>query len=286
MSSKNTGAIFLFRIIPTSLLSRIFGWLTEIPLPGIILKPVIRWYSKKFNIIDEYVIPENGFRTFNDFFTRKLKEGSRAIDKEPGAVISPVDSRIDSFGTINDNTLLQAKGVPYSLEDLLLDGNAEDFRNGSYITLYLSPADYHRIHSPVSGKISGFTHIPGRLFTVQEYMVKGLGDLFTRNERITTYIETGCGDIAVCKIGAMNVGRISLAYSDTVSNRTFRSRKQVTYQQNEMPGISAGDELAVFNLGSTIILLFQPGIVDFTPFTIGDYLRVGEKIGTLSAHRS
>ena len=286
MSSKNKGAIFLFRIIPTSLLSRIFGWLTEIPLPGIILKPVIRWYSKKFNIIDEYVIPENGFRTFNDFFTRKLKEGSRAIDKGPGAVISPVDSRIDSFGTINDNTLLQAKGIPYSLEDLLQDGNAAGYRNGSYITLYLSPADYHRIHSPVSGKISGFTHIPGRLFTVQEYMVKGLGDLFTRNERITTYIETGFGDIAVCKIGAMNVGRISLAYSDTVSNRTLRSRKQVTYQQNEMPGISAGDELAVFNLGSTIILLFQPGIVDFTPFTIGDYLRVGEKIGTLSAHRS
>ncbi len=273
--------IFLFKIIPTSLLSRIFGLICMIPLPSFIITRFIQWYSAKFNIKNEYNEPSGGFPTINQFFTRTLKPGIHIINQSKNAVVSPVDARIDQYGTIDDNAIIQAKGISYSLNDLIPSKTADRFRNGTFMTLYLSPGDYHRIHSPVNGTITGYFNIPGKLYSVHEFMVKGIKNLFCLNERLITYIETPKGMAAVCKIGAMNVGKITLSFETVCTNKTFRKKNEFFYSSAFMPSINAGDELGRFNLGSTIVLIFEKGMVDFLPFKSATAIRMGTKIGTL-----
>ncbi len=269
-------------ILPKSLISRIFGYTALIPLPSFLLNMIIKWYSKKYGVLlDEAVIPERGFKNLNSFFTRKLKDGVLKIDNDEKSVVATTDSRIDEFGDITDDILIQAKGLDYSLRDLIPSVMAESFIDGKFITLYLSPGDYHRIHSPVTGKITGFYNIPGKLYSVQESVVKSLKGLFVVNERLVTYIDTGRGITAVCKIGALNVGKISIPYDDAVTNKFLRKRNEVIYSEGERPDIRKGEEVGVFNLGSTVIILFQKGMMDFAPINRGDKVRVGQTIGYL-----
>jgi len=247
------------------------------------MKRIIAWYSVKYGVnIEEAEIPAAGFKNLNKFFTRELKNGARKIDADKRSVVATTDSRVDQYGDITDDSILQAKGVDYSLRELIPSIEAEKFINGKYITLYLSPGDYHRIHSPVSGNITGFFNIPGKLYTVQEFMVKGFKGLFAVNERLITYIETGNGSVAVCKIGAINVGKISLSYDHSVTNRFFRSKNERIYDEGKKPLIKKGDEIGIFNLGSTVIILFEKGMVEFSDLKDGQKVKMGEKIGTLS----
>ncbi|PKL40027.1 MAG: phosphatidylserine decarboxylase [Spirochaetae bacterium HGW-Spirochaetae-1] len=280
MNSKIDLIIFLFKITPKSFISRIFGYVTQIPLPGFILNPVIGWYCKKFQVnVDEIDTPPDGFRTFDGFFTRQLKKGVHRFSSSPDDILSPVDGRLDQFGPIDGERIIQAKGIDYSLRDLIPSESADHFTDGSFMTLYLSPADYHRIHSPVIGTITGYFNLPGKLYTVQEFMVQGLRNLFAINERIISYIRTRRGMVAVCKVGAMNVGRISISHSPVVTNRIFRTRTEVLYSENESPQVGAGDEIGMFHLGSTVVLLFQKNIMAFEKLETGQKVRVGQKIG-------
>ena len=275
-------SLFAYRLLPKSLMSRIFGHLARLPLPRPLLKSVISWYSTKYGVIGEYITPAGGFRTLDEFFTRKMQDGTHPVDGSAGCVVSPVDARIDRYGDINDTTIIQAKGVDYSVRDLIPSDTYRKFLWGSFMTLYLSPGDYHRIHSPVTGDISGYFTIPGTLYTVQEWMVNGLRNLFIKNERLVSYIECPAGVVGVCKVGALNVGRITLSYRDIVTNRAFRRLEEKQFVQNERIPVSAGDELGAFHLGSTIILLFQKGAVSFNDFSPGAKIRMGERIGRLN----
>jgi phosphatidylserine decarboxylase len=267
-------------ILPKSLISRIFGHTALIPLPSFLLNMIIKWYAKKYGAaLEEAVIPERGFKNLNTFFTRKLKPGVLNIDGDSKSVVATTDSRIDEFGEITDDILIQAKGLDYSLRDLIPSVMAESFIDGRFITLYLSPGDYHRIHSPVSGKITGFYNIPGKLYSVQESVVKSLKGLFVLNERLVTYIDTGQGMTAVCKIGALNVGKISIPYDNAVTNKFLGKRNEVIYPEDVRPEIKKGDEVGIFNLGSTVIILFQKGMMDFKSINRGDKVRVGQVIG-------
>jgi phosphatidylserine decarboxylase len=273
--------IFIFRIIPKGMISRFFGYLTNLCMPQYILTPVINWYCKKFAVKKEEILfPEGGFKTFDDFFTRKLIEGAHKIDESIDAVISPVDARISYFGRINKKSIIQAKGIEYSLDSLIPSNTCKEFIDGDFITLYLSPADYHHIHSPVEGNITGFFNIPGKLFTVQEFMVNGLKGLFSKNERVISYIKTDRGLAAVCKVGAMNVGRITLSYAGVVTNKTFRSRNEFFYPAKFCPHIKKGENIGTFHLGSTVILLFQKGMIKFDKLEIGKSVRLGQRIAT------
>ncbi|HOP27956.1 MAG TPA: archaetidylserine decarboxylase [Spirochaetota bacterium] len=274
--------IFMFKIMPKSMLSMIFGWITLIPLPSGIMNGIIDWYCNKYGVIlEEAVIPDGGFRNLNLFFTRELKKGARKIDKSAGSVVSTTDSRVDQFGTITKEQIIQAKGITYSVRDLIPSPEAEKFIGGKFITLYLSPGDYHRIHSPVDGKITGFFNIPGKLYTVQEFMVNSLPGLFAVNERLITYIKTTKGNVAVCKIGAMNVGKISIPYDDAVTNSLTGKKYEKLYSKDEYKAVKKGDEIGTFNLGSTVIILFEKGMIDFSGLKYGRKVKVGEKIGTL-----
>lgn len=281
MNQEKSFVIFLFKILPKSFLSRIFGYITRLPLPQFVMTGIITWYTGRFGVMDEYTVPAGGFRTLDDFFTRKLKPGARTIDGNRNTAVSPVDARVDQFGRIMDGTLIQAKGITYSLSDLIPSEYGMRFHGGSFITLYLSPGDYHRIHSPVDGAIEGFFHIPGKLYTVQEFMVAGLPGLFSLNERLISYISTPSGVVAVCKIGAMNVGRISLAYSDIVTNRMIRKKREALFDSAGKISIRKGDELGTFHLGSTIVLLFENSKVKFSGLKAGEKVRVGDVIATL-----
>ncbi len=272
----------VFRIIPTRLLSRIFGALTRIQTPRFLLDRVITWYSRSYGVRDEYRVPPGGFRNFNRFFTRKLREEFLAVDETEGSVVSPVEGRIDQFGKIEKGTLLQAKGIDCKIGELVPFDIATRFENGSFITLYLSPADYHRIHSPVTGEITGYSIVPGRLKTVQDFMVRNDPRLFNGNERINTCISCGGRMVVVCKIGAMNVGTISLSYREGIRTNRFVKRKyEVIFSEDDRIPIKKGNEIGIFNLGSTVICLFEEGFLDFTGIVTSGRVRVGEKIGEI-----
>jgi len=276
--------ILMFRILPKGFISWIFGYVSLIPLPQKLMNRVIAWYSGKYGVnLNEAEIPEKGFKNLNMFFTRELKDGARKIDADKKSIVATTDSRVDEFGDINEDSILQAKGVDYSLHEFIPSLEAKKFINGKYITLYLSPGDYHRIHSPVDGEITGFFNIPGKLYTVQEFMVKGFKGLFSVNERLITYIKTDKGAVAVCKIGAINVGKISLSYDYSVTNKFFRRKNEHIYDTDKRLPVKKGDELGRFNLGSTVIILFEKGVAkEFSDLKKGEKVKVGEKIGTLS----
>lgn len=272
--------IFLFRIIPKSLISRIFGVIALIPMPSGFMERIIRWYVARYSVnLGEAEIPDGGFRNLNSFFTRKLKPAARKISRGKDDIVATTDSRVDQYGRITRDTIIQAKGVEYSVKDLVPSEMAEKFINGSFITLYLSPGDYHRIHSPVTGEITGYFNIPGKLFTVQEFMVRGLRGLFAVNERLITYIKTKKGYVAVCKIGAINVGKISLSYDNAVTNRFSGRKKEFFYETGSMPAVKKGDEIGIFNLGSTVIILFEKNMIKFDRLKMGSSIRMGERIG-------
>jgi phosphatidylserine decarboxylase len=281
MNYTRAVSIFIFKIIPKSLISRIFGCIARITLPHTIMNAFIQWYSGKYGVKEEYITPAGGFKNVDQFFTRRMKDGVHIIDRSGNCAVSPVDARIDQLGDIHDTTIIQAKGMEYSLRYLVPSETYRKFLWGKFMTLYLSPGDYHRIHSPVDGTLVGYFNIPGKLFTVQDWMVQGLPSLFAKNERILSFIELRAGTVAVCKIGALNVGRIALSYCNIRTNRTFRRRREVFFTPEDQVPVHAGDELGVFHMGSTIILLFQKGMITFDPFKSGEKIRMGNRIGIL-----
>ena len=237
-------------------LSRLTGRLSDLRLPKAILVPAIRAYARAFDAdLAEAALPAEAYPSFNAFFTRRLREGARPIACGQGVVVSPSDSRLRAIGPVPaDGRLEQVKGSSYSIEALL--GSAEDaepFRRGVHATLYLSPAMYHRVHSPVDGRVCAWRHVPGRLFPVNPAGVRLVPGLFTRNERVCVFLETEShGPVAVVLVGAANVGRISLAFSDLVTNRGGRGGR---FTPAAPLAVRRGDELGAFNLGSTVVLL-------------------------------
>jgi len=259
-------------------LSRLTGRLSDLRLPAAVLAPAIRAYARAFGAdLNEAAQPPEAYGSFNAFFTRRLREGARPIAVGEGVVVSPSDSRLSSIGPVPpDGRLEQVKGSSYSVEALL--GSAEDgapFRRAVQATLYLSPAMYHRVHSPVDGRVRALRYVPGRLFPVNGAGVRSVPGLFTRNERVALFVDTEAhGPVAVVLVGAANVGRMSLAFTDLVTNR---GRPPARVVLPEPVPIRRGDDLGAFNLGSTVVLLLaDPALV--ATAAAGDLVRVGQAL--------
>jgi phosphatidylserine decarboxylase len=207
--------------------------LADLKLPSPLLISLIQLYSKlyavKLNEIKASSLTE--FKTFNDFFTRQLNPKSRPIDNDPDSVISPVDGKIAEFGDITNSLMIQTKGVYYSLIDLVGTKHAKLFKDGFFLTLYLSPSDYHRIHSPISGRVTEFSYFSGNLWPVNELGVKRIGGLFSINERIVTAVEGKSSSIGMVKVGATVVGKIKVDYSDLSSTVEKRHNCTFLYSQ-------------------------------------------------------
>jgi len=232
--------------------------------------------------IAERSTPED-YVTFNDFFTRKLRPNTRPIAKEQETIISPIDGTISQIGNIQENTIIQAKGISYSLETLLVNKDyLELFKNGNFATLYLSPKDYHRIHLPIAGILQEMTYVPGRLFSVNPATADTIQNLFARNERAINIFKTEIGTMAVIMVGAMLVASINTAWGGKITpnnNKTIRSW-QYDSQQIEM---HRGMEIGYFELGSTVILLFEPNMMEWNiNLHPNDSVQFGQSIGKIN----
>lgn len=281
ISAYNKAYFFALKILPKELVSRLIGKLSCKKLPKLILVPWISSYCTLFGVnMSESKKDVYDFKTFNEFFTRELKHGARKPDSSKNSVISPVDGKIMEFGAIDKNTLIQAKGKIYTLESFLEDAEAaKNFENGSFVTIYLAPKNYHRIHSPVSGKIVGYQYIPGSLFCVSKRSSEIIDNLFSKNERLITYLESQNGLIAVVKIGACVVGKIRASYESTAFDTYCNMKLKKTYSK-KIP-IEKGAQIGMFEIGSTVVLLFEKDAISFDDMVRGKELKIGQKIGTM-----
>ena len=270
-----------FRYFPKNAFSRLMGWLADIRGPHWLLLPIIRLYIAAFRIdMRPFEGAIGSFPTFNAFFTRPLKPGARPLPMDPGAVVCPVDATVIECGPIRNGQLVQVKGHTFSLRALL--NNDPDWRQydgGWFLSAYLSPKDYHRIHSPISGEVRRFSYVPGALWTVSPAGVRGVPNLFAVNERWISWIEAPWGQVALVKVGATVVGRIRTVYHSLVSHR--RGARPVAETLPTPFAVERGAELARFELGSTILLLGRPREVHWVDLQPGEPLRMGQVVGTV-----
>lgn len=275
--------MLLLSILPKNIISKLFGMFTYLRLPRFMMIPILRAFAAMYKInLNEAELSITEYNSLNQFFTRALKAGARIIDSNINAAVSPVDARITNFGDINESTLIQAKGFDFSLRELIgSEKYWKEFENGKFITFYLSPQDYHRIHSPFGGRILGYYYEPGKLFPVNDAAVGGIQSLFPKNERLITFLQTDYGKIAVVKVGASNVGKIRVTYDDKiVTNTWIRFPKEHEYMNVNIM-IDKGSELGRFEMGSTVILIFQKDMIDLFPFQKESRIQYGVTIGNL-----
>lgn len=253
------------------------------PLKNFVIKQFCKLYNVDLSEADR-INPED-YRSFNDFFTRSLKISARPIDARPDAVISPVDGCISQSGDILHNQIIQAKGFQYSTE-ALLGGNvalANRFIDGQFSVIYLSPRDYHRIHMPLDAQLLSMMYVPGDLFAVNPATVRTIPELFARNERLVLEFECVSGKFAMVMVGAIFVGSMETVWMGKVTPPYNNTLQYWDYHAHPLP-FSKGDEIARFNMGSTVVLLTEANAfkgltaqIENTP------IKMGQAIATISS---
>ncbi len=271
--------IWLQHVLPQHLLSRGAGSLASSEAPW--LKDLlIRRFITAYDVqMDEAQRPVSEYCSFNDFFTRALKPGARPLADAASHILCPADGAVSQLGIIEDGRIMQAKGQSYTAEELLGgDGAlASDFEGGSFITIYLSPSDYHRVHMPVSGALQQTTYIPGDLFSVNTATAAEVPRLFSRNERLSSVFAADTGQMASVMVGAMIVASIETVWGGLV--QPHGKHVVTTDFAAGKHDLVAGDEMGRFLLGSTVILLFEPGKIAWREgLKPLDKVRMGEAI--------
>jgi phosphatidylserine decarboxylase len=268
----------LLRILPQHLLSALMYKIARSEVKWL-KNTIIRYVVKKFNV--DMTLAENedalSYPSFNAFFTRELKTSVRPVAEE--GVISPVDGKVSQCGRIAGDRLIQAKGHDFTLFALLAGNgsNASLFENGDFATIYLSPRDYHRIHMPFAGTLREMVFVPGDLFSVSEATTQLVPGLFARNERVICYFDTARGPMAVVLVGAIFVGSMQTVWHGEVRSAGDEPTSW-TYSGKQSPHFEKGEEIARFNMGSTVILLHPQHATDFHANLCGHGVVVGEKI--------
>ncbi|MGO9935274.1 MAG: archaetidylserine decarboxylase [Steroidobacteraceae bacterium] len=220
------------------------------------------------------------YGSFNEFFTRALKSDARAIASGARDIVCPADGVISEAGSIHGDALLQAKGRRYTLGELLAARPwAGRFEGGSFATIYLAPFNYHRVHMPLRGQLKETVYVPGRLFSVNASTASQVPKLFARNERVLTWFDTAFGEFALILVGALNVGSIATVWSGEIAPA---ARRVLTVQPPQRIVLDRGAELGRFNMGSTVILLFEAHRARWHgSLRAGASVRFGESLGTL-----
>ena len=270
-------------LLPHQLLSSLLHWFTRIrikPIKNLQISLIsevagVDWSESKLKSASD-------FETFNAFFTRELAAGARPIDPDPSSFVSPSDGKISQCGRLTNDRILQAKGKHYSLRNLLANDPAtNDFRNGFFHTIYLSPRDYHRVHMPMSGHLQRMIHVPGRVFSVAPYTVNSVPGLFTRNERVISLFQTSHGPMAVILVGALLVSSIETVWSGVVTPPRGKRVATGDWSRRDIR-LEKGQEMGRFNMGSTVILLLPAGAVSLLEdYTVDDIVVMGQKLGRL-----
>lgn len=278
--------LLLQRMMPKRLITAIVHRLARIRvrlIKDFLIRSFVKFYE--VNLDEVRKSAPDGFTSFNDFFTRELERGSRPIDSSDLSIVSPADGIISAAGSIKKNAVLQAKGIDYSLEELLatdLD-EAQRYYDGSFATIYLAPFNYHRVHAPLAGELVAARFVPGSLFSVNLTTVSFLRGLFTRNERLICHFRTSAGPMVLIFVGALNVGSITTPWTGEIRPRKGNMVENIDLQSSsQAKTVNKGDLLGWFNMGSTIILLLPPGVCDWrSGLESGEALRMGEALGRI-----
>jgi len=273
--------ILLQHIIPQHLLSRTMHKLTRVKstwLKNAVIKNFIKLY--KIDMSDYGNKTEQDFISFNEFFTRPLIEGARSIEADALKLASPVDGTLSQCGPINKGQLIQAKGMQYSARRLL--GNAQwanTYIDGNFCCIYLAPNNYHRIHMPCNGTLTKMSYIPGKLFSVNLTTADNVDALFARNERVVCEFDTEHGKLIMALIGAVFVGSIETVWAGEITPAKPRTGFTKNYTDQSLT-FERGEEMARFNMGSTVILLSDNQKMHFDSSV--SVVQLGEAIARLS----
>ncbi len=267
-------------LIPKQALTVLAGKLASAEA-GSLTTSVIRWFVGRYGVnMAEAANPDiAGYKSFNEFFTRPLRDGARPlVDAD---FLSPVDGAISQFGAIARDQIFQAKGHSYSTT-ALVGGDRElaaRFENGSFATLYLSPRDYHRIHMPCDGKLTRMIYVPGALFSVNPTTARGVPGLFARNERVVCVFETADGPFVLTLVGATIVGSMATVWHGVVNPPRPGVIREWRYDEQNVV-LRKGEEMGRFLLGSTVVMLFPKDRLSFNPdWSPTRSIRMGETMG-------
>ncbi len=247
------------RFLPKNHLSYIVGKFVHLKLPAFLNTWIIATFAKAYHInLSEAELPLEAYPSLGEFFIRKLKPGIRPVGST--WALHPADSVITQAATMSEGKLIQAKGKTYSVEQFTSDPDAKTkWDQGTFLTYYLCPTDYHRVHSPVTGTIKKVVHIPGALWPVNSWSTSTINELFSINERMFVEIETDRGLVGVMFVAATNVGQIILSFDSKIVGNQFKTTKPVeTFYDLK---IKKGDELGAFRMGSTIVMLYAKGVL-------------------------
>jgi phosphatidylserine decarboxylase len=274
------------RALPRKRLSWLLGRLARVQGPDVALRAAIRVYCRAYAVdLADYELPPAGFTSFDEFFTRTLRPGARPIDRDPNAVVSPADGRVEAAGPIEPGASFQIKGRRYEIAELLDDriAGATEFDGGWYALIYLAPGDYHRVHAPVTGAVRALRHVPGTLFPVNAIGLNHVPQLFARNERVVVHQRSErFGHLATVMVGAIGVGRISMSFDDSVITNDGRASGLRVYGERG-PVLKRGEELGTFHMGSTVVLLMPPSARLVMRVAAGERVRMGAAIAQRSA---
>lgn len=275
--------VWLQYVLPQHGLSRLVRAATRVRTPWF-KNLLTRGFLLLFSVDMSEAVESDPYRypSFNEFFTRALRPEARPIDSSPDTIASPVDGAVSECGVIERNRLLQAKGRHYTLGDLLAGQSwAENFEGGTFATIYLAPFNYHRVHMAVRGTLIDTVYVPGRLFSVNTVTAQYVPRLFARNERVLTLFDTDFGRFALVLVGALNVGSMATVWAGDITPRPGRT---VTRIPGPAVDLQKGAELGRFNMGSTVIMLFEPNRMRWHPLLrAGSVVHLGRAIGRRGA---
>ncbi len=276
--------ILFQRLLPAFLLGRFIHWLSRQETPWIknaLIGGFLRLYA--VDMTEAAEADHASYSSFNAFFTRRLRDDARPQDPDPSVIVCPADGRIQAAGRIDGEQLMQAKGVHYSLPELLGDADSsETYFGGSFLTVYLAPHNYHRVHAPLAGKVMSMRYSPGKRWAVNKTSAAALPGLFVLNERISCQITASWGQFALVMVGALNVASISTVWAGEVLPLKPRRGRSWRYHGMAATALARGDEMGHFNLGSTVILLLPPRMATLDEtLRPGDSVRVGTTVGKL-----
>ena len=272
--------IWLQHALPHHAVSRFAGKFADSRTPWLRDRLIRRFVAAYDVNMDEAARPLGAYRSFNDFFTRELKPGARPLADATTHILSPADGAVSQIGTIEQGRIFQAKGRHFTATQLLGgdEAVAARFEGGRFATIYLSPKDYHRVHMPAAGRLQSTTYVPGELFSVNQVTAENVDGLFARNERMACLFEGADGPFASVMVGAMIVAGIETVWNGRVDTHAPRLvREDFAGREHNF---AAGDEMGRFVLGSTVVLLFEPGRVAWdASLKAGDTVRMGQAIG-------
>jgi phosphatidylserine decarboxylase len=274
--------IYLQYILPHHLLSRCTGALADLRRPLWLKNRLIRLFVRHFEVdMAEASNPDpTSYPSFNAFFTRPLREDARTLAEAD--IICPADGAVSQLGDIHGGRIFQAKGQSYSTWELLGGDSerAKQFADGRFATIYLAPRDYHRVHMPVTGRLTATCYIPGRLFSVNGVTAENVPRLFARNERLVCYFETAAGPMAMVLVGAMIVAGIETVWSGQAAPPAPGPVLRDYINLPREVELVQGEEMGRFKLGSTVILLFPAHAAEFDDtYSAGRVTRLGESLG-------